>query len=217
MSPQRDIRQYLLNRGHFLGSWGSASFALSFRDALELIESTASATRSLAVFGAETCTWERLQLEWHSELMPTLRMANEPPIDFNRRCLEQVRAFVARRRDESKEEFVVLGSPGRFKEQRGQFLGDDGHNDFALTRDRTTELLTRLECFAAPVAVLGGDLYRVGPSVPQPLHEGWSCDPRHAESAEDFARRTIVVAKDYLALPFVAQSDALVVLVCREE
>jgi hypothetical protein len=81
---------------------------------------------------------------------------------------------------------------------KGIYLGSDGIKNWALDKDQIVVALKSLE--EQRTAVLGGDLCIVASNGKiLPTGETWFCEKREGESREDFVRRSVFEAMEFVA------------------
>jgi hypothetical protein len=78
----------------------------------------------------------------------------------------------------------------------GEFLGDAGVRNWALTRQEA--LVAIAELGSEGIAVLGGDVYKRDRAVFVAIGDGWHCDRDAEEDSETFVDRSVEAARKYV-------------------
>lgn len=78
----------------------------------------------------------------------------------------------------------------------GEFLGEAGVRNWALTREQT--LLAIAELGSEGIAVLGGDVYKRDGTVFAANGDSWHCDRDPAEDSETYVSRSVETARRYV-------------------
>jgi hypothetical protein len=79
----------------------------------------------------------------------------------------------------------------------GIALHDTGVNNWALSKKKALDALDKFE--SEKISVLGGDVYELTDGVPKSNYDNWYCEPQSDESFENFAARSVKIARDYVS------------------
>ena len=72
-----------------------------------------------------------------------------------------------------------------------------GVQNFGLTREQALSVLDKFRC--SGIAILGGDVYRISNGKLEPTYDNWYCDRENSENIDDYTRRSIQKANEFIS------------------
>jgi hypothetical protein len=94
---------------------------------------------------------------------------------------------------------------------RARSLAELGLNEVAWDRRDTLEILEHVHGW--PLAILGGDVYRLTSGRLEPTCDSWFCNRHTGESAQEFALRSQQAAREFVSSESGSPDDYFVLVV----